>query len=204
VPRFRTDERVRALITNSTKPRIVDYPGQPSIKVGVRGLDDVELDHCRVEAAQKIHDIAKTRRWDPVQTSELDPALLERFVEREIVLRAFIDPDTLEDETPVLFFANVHELKQVGATGVTDLMNVYIEHQEWANPNVSIGPEEEKELVDALGKEQSAALYLTGIEPSILRRLLISSVKRLHDYRTGKCSTSKTSEPSTTPRSEKL
>lgn len=192
--RFNNDERLRALITGPTRYREVDYPGHPEIKIGVRALDDVELDHCRIEAQRKIRDVAKVRGWDPVQTSELDPVLQERFVEREIVLRAFCDVDTINDEKPVSFFANDHELARVGSMGVTDLMNVYIEHQEWCNPNLSLTAEAEKELIEELGKEQSAVPYLTGIEHTTLRRLLISSAKRLRELRTGNSTTSSSSD----------
>lgn len=197
MPRFNTSERIRALITNPTKPRVVDYPGHPDVQIGIRALFDTELDGCRVEAMRRIHDIAKARRWDPVQTSDLDPSLLERFVEREIVLRAVLDPDTVEDEKPIPFFSNDHELSQVGATGVKDLMNVYLEHQEWTNPNLTLGPDEEKELVEELGKGQSAGLYLTGFEPAILRRLLISTVNRLASLQRGRSSTTESASSPT-------
>lgn len=190
MPTFRDNERIRAVITRSTKPRRIDYPGHPDLTIGVRGLDDPELDACRIEAQKKIHDLAKKRAWDPVQVVEIDPELLQRYVEREIILKAFCDPDTVDDDKPTPFFANEHELGRVGSTGITDLMNAYIEHQEWSNPNVTLTQELEDELVEALGKEQSAGVYLMGFEQHVLRRLLISTVKRLHDYRTGKSSTS--------------
>jgi hypothetical protein len=196
VPRF-SDEQVRAIITQPTKLRTVQYPGHPDLLVAVRQLDDVELDGCRIEGQRKLRDLCKLRRWDVVQAAELDPTLLERWVEREIVLRAFFDNDTKDAEHPIPFFSGEQDLVRLGSVGVTDLMMVYTENQEWQNPNVTLSPEEEKDLVDALGKEQSAGLYLTGIEPAILRRLLISTVKRLYDCRTGKSSTSRSADSTT-------
>ena len=196
MPKF-SDERIRAIITRSTKPRVVDYPGHPELQIAVRCLDDIELDGCRTEAQRKVRDIAKKRGWDPGSFAELDPTLMERFVEREILLRAFSDPDTIDHEKPVAFFSSDLELARLGSVGVEDLMQVYTEHQEWSNPNLTLDEGQEKELVESLGNEQSAAVYLTGFEPLMLRRLLISMAKRLRDYRSGKSSTSTSSSDTT-------
>lgn len=196
MPKF-SDTQIRAIITRSTTPRVVEYPGHSDVRVAVRCLDDIEVDGCRVEAQRKMRDIAKKRGWEPSSFAELDPTLLERFVEREIVLRAFLDADTIDREKPEPFFASEMELARVGAAGIDDLMHVYSEHQEWSNPNLSLTEEDEKELVERLGNEQSAGVFLTGFEPLMHRRLLISMARRLRDYRNGKSSTS-TSSPDTT------
>lgn len=198
MPRF-SDEQIRTIITNPTRPRVVTYPGHPDVRIGVRALDDVDLDNCRVEAQRKLRDIAKKRGWDVREMSDVDPTLMERFVEREIVLRAFVDADTIDHENPVPFFSNEHQLSRIGSTGVTDLMELYGENQEWQNPNLTLDAAGEEELIAALGKGPGAELSLTGIEPAMLRRLLISTVKRLNDFRTGKSSTSKSSGSPTTP-----
>lgn len=197
MPRF-SDEQIRAIITQPTKLRTVPYPGRPEILVAVRQLDDLELDGCRIEGQRKLRDVAKKRNWDPVQTSDLDPMLLERYVEREIILRSFFDNDTKDHEHPIPFFGSETELVRLGSVGVTDLMALYTENQEWQNPFVTLSEEEEKELVDALGKEPNGELYLTGFEPATVKRLALTLAKRLADYRSGRCSTSKSSSSTTT------
>lgn len=192
MPRF-SDEQIRAIVTRPTKPRVIDFPGRPEIKIAVKCLDDVELDGCRIEAQRRIRDIAKKRQWEAKELMEIDPVLMERFVEREIILRSYFDPDTVQAEKPIPFFANEHELVQLGSVGVTDLMEAYNENQEWQNPSVSLSEEEEVELIERLGKAQNAEATLTGIALITLRRLLISSAKRLNDYRTGRSSTSNSS-----------
>ncbi len=192
MPRF-SDEQIRAIVTRPTVPRVIDFPGRPEIKIAVKCLDDVELDGCRIEAQRRIRDLAKKRQWEAKEVMEIDPVLMERFVEREVILRAFFDPDTVQSEKPIPFFANETELVQLGSVGVTDLMEVYNENQEWQNPSVSLSEEEEEELIERLGKAQSAEATLTGIALITLRRLLISSAKRLSDYRTGRSSTSSSS-----------
>lgn len=199
MPRF-SDEQVRAIITRPTMYRVVEYPGHPEIKIAVKCLDDVELDGVRIEAQRRLRDVSKKRGWDVRETADLDPALLERWVEREILLRAFFDPDTIALEAPVPFFASELELSKLGSTGVSDLMELYTENQEWINPSCKLDDAAEEELLDLLGKGPSAELTLTAIEPSTLRRLLISTAKRLSDYRSGKSSTSEKSS-STTPSS---
>jgi hypothetical protein len=196
VPRF-SDERIRAILTKPTTPRVVAYPAHPELQIAVRCLDDIDLDLCRVEAQRKLRDTAKARGWDPLATSEIDPVLLERKVEREIVLRAFFDAETLSNEKPTPFFASERELALLGSAGVTDLMEVYAENQDWMNPSVSLSPDEERRLVDELGKERTANATLTAIGPATLRRLLISMAKRLRDYQCGRSSTSSDSESST-------
>ncbi len=197
MPKF-SDTRIRAIITRPTEPRIIDYPGHDDVKVAVRCLDDIELDGCRIEAQRRMRDIAKKRGWEPSSFAELDPTLMERFVEREIVLRAFLDPDTIDNDKPEPFFSSEMELARLGSVGVEDLMQAYTEHQEWSNPNLTLDEEQEKELVERLGNEQSAGVYLTGFEPLMLRRLLISLAKRLHDSRSGKSSISTSSSDTTT------
>lgn len=192
MPRF-TDADIRRALVSQTKPRRVTFPGRPEIPLGVRCLDDLELDDCRIEAQRKLRQRATTRNWNVVEMSALDPTLIERMVEREIVLRAFLDADTIEGDKPVPFFAGEGDLAQLGSTGVTDLMELYTEHQEWTNPHLKMSEEDAKAFLEELGKGQSAELSLTAIEPSMLRRCVISMAKLLSDSLTSRSTTS--SEP---------
>lgn len=194
MPRF-TDADIRRALISPTRPRRVTFPGRPEIPLGVRLLDDLELDDCRIEAQRKIRQRASTRSWNVVEMSALDPTLMERMVEREIVLRAFLDADTIESEKPIPFFAGDGDLAALGSAGVTDLMELYNEHQEWMNPHLKMSEEDERAFLEELGKGPSAELSLTAIEPSMLRRCVISMAKRLADSRTTKSSTSSESEP---------
>lgn len=194
-----TDADIRRVLIRSTRPRRVSFPGHPEIPLGVRLLDDLELDDCRVQAQVKLRERAKQRGWNVLEMGQIDPTLMERMVEREIVLRAFVDPDTIEAERPAPFFISEADLAQLGSTGVTDLMELYAEHQAWMNPHVNLSPEEEEAFLDELGKGQSAEVSLTAIEPSMLRRFVISMAKRLSASRTPRSTTS--SEPEEpTPR----
>jgi hypothetical protein len=185
------------MLSQPTKLRPIPVPGFPDLRVAVKCLDDIELDGCRIEAQRKLRELAKKRGWDPESTATIDPLLMERYVEREVVLRAFFDVDTIDLDKPVPFFASERDLAQLGSTGVTDWMVAYGDNQAWSNPNVELDSAEEKQLLDLLGKGQSADVVLTGIEPRTLRRLLISMAKRLSACRTGKSTTSPTSGAST-------
>lgn len=83
MPRF-SDEQIRAIITRPTAFRVVAFPGQPDIPLAVKCLDDTELDGCRIEAQRRLREVAKKRGWDVRETVDIDPNLMERFVEREI------------------------------------------------------------------------------------------------------------------------
>lgn len=183
-----SDERVRAIISQVREFRVVEFPGHPDIKLAVRVLGDDEYDGCRIEAQRKLWKIGGERSWDPVKVSELDPYLFERFVEREVVLRAYFDHETTSGENPVPFFASESDLSKVGSVVVQDLMQMYLEHQEWVNPTISLSEEEAEELCDSLGKGQAFGAALVAIEPSSLRRLLITMAKRLSNSATGKSS----------------
>ena len=184
-----SDERIHSIITQVRDFRVVNFPGHPDIKVAMRVLGDNEYDGCRIEGQRKLWAIAKQREWDPVKICDLDPTLFERYVEREVVLRAFFDPDTIHSDNPVPFFSSESELSKVGSVVVKDLVELYLEHQEWVNPTVTLSEDDAKELCDQLGKGLAFGASLAAIERDSLRRLLITMAKRLATSATGKSST---------------
>jgi hypothetical protein len=173
------DEKVRALIAKPRKPRVVDYPGG-DFKIGVRLLSDAEIDFCREEAQKQFRKVCEKNRWNPVEGADLDPTLMQRLVEREMIARAFLDASTLENESPAPFFPSASDVATIGASIATALMRIYLEHQDVVNPSVEIIDEEVlAEIVENLKKEPSDAPSLMGIAPSTLRRLVHILARRL-------------------------
>lgn len=184
-----TDDRIRAIITQVREPRVVEFPGQPEVKVAVRALADDEYDGCRVEAQRKIWDLSNQRGWDPVKVVDIDPTLMERFVEREVIVRAYFDAETVNQTNLIPFFSSTSELVSCGSVVISDLMKTYTEHQEWVNPTVTLSGDDVKELCQELGKGRAFGLSLAAIEHASLRRLLVSMAKLLSSSASGKSST---------------
>jgi hypothetical protein len=177
------DERVRAIVLGARAFRTIPFPAQANadngIEVAVRCLSESELDACRIEAQRELRDRAKTRAWDPASTADVDPDLLTRLIERQVVWRAFYDTATIGSETPSPFFPTPRDVETLDSTTTTNLMHAYLEHQEWINPRAGLSDEEVDSLVDALGKAQSVPVLLARYERGTLLRFVTSMGRRL-------------------------
>lgn len=187
--RFNSDPDFAALLSGSKFYRKVPIPFAPEHMIALRTLDDIEIDACRLEGQRKFRKSCEAQKWDPVKASDLDPTLLDRLIEREIIIRAYYDPDTVDGENPIPFFANETELVRLGSVRVTDLMHLYNEHQEIVNPSRVVSEEEMDRIVEALGKGQFDEATLIAIEPSMLRRCIISMARRHYASVSSKSST---------------
>ena len=175
------DERIRALIAKPRAPRVVDYPGG-DFKIAVRILSDEEIDFCREEAQRQFRKTCTKNQWNPVEATDLDPTHMQRLIEREMIARAFLDPDTLTNASPAPFFPSTSDVAVIGAQMATKLMRIYLEHQDVVDPSIEILDEEAlKGIVEALKKEPNDAVSLVAIEPNTLRRLLRILARRLPD-----------------------
>ena len=190
-----TDDRVREIILGATAFRTISFPshtGEPSeVQIAVRCLSEAEIDGCRIEAQRRMRDIAKRRGWDVSEACDVDPDLLQRFVEKSILARAFFDADTISNKTPDPFFASETEVDMLTSVQASSLMSAYVEHQEWTNPFRTLSPEAVEELADTLGKAPMPEGLLGLYAPDTLRALCISLASLVRSTRpTGKSSTS--------------
>ena len=64
---------------------------------------------------------AKEQGWDVLEMSTLDPTLLDRMTEREMLMRSILDADTLEAEKPSAFFTSQADLASLGASRIVYL-----------------------------------------------------------------------------------
>jgi len=177
-----TDERVQAIIRGARAFRVVSFPGAPpeaGVQIAVRLLTEAELDGCRLEGQAKLRAFCETRKWDPTTAVDMEPGLVTRWQERQLVWAAFFDAATIGDPTPRRFFPTYRDVEELDATTVTRLHEAYVQHQEWVAPLNRMEPKEVEELVVALGNGRSASAELHRYERSTLARLCISLASAL-------------------------
>lgn len=184
MPKF-SDDQVRDVIRGTSSFRTIPFPlvdgkQHETVKIAVRCLSEAELDGCRVEAQRRVREIGKLRGWEVRELCDVDPDLIQRFVERSIIARAFFDADTIgTGKTPQPFFASESEVEQLGSIQATTLIRAYTEHQEWTNPFRSLTPDAAKELAETLGKAPKPEALLELYERDTLRSLCISLASAL-------------------------
>jgi len=178
MPKF-TDERVAAALRGPRTFRTIDFPGTSEVKVAVRCLSEAEIDAARLEAQGKLRRECSAKGWDPVASTDMDPDLLRRYTERELVFAAYYDHETVTSGKPERFFPTTGDLASLDATTVSRLFEAYTDHQLWVSPMLTLGDAELKELVTALGNESSASVGLQGFDRSTLARCVISLASRL-------------------------
>lgn len=174
-----TDARVAQILRGSRAHRVIPFPGHDELTVGVRLLSDGECDDCRIQALSELASVAKKRGWDPQFLAEADPEYLQRLIERQIVWRAFHDPDTVDLPEPKRFFPLFADVASLGSVEQARLFEAYLEHQRFVAPLRGLDEEEAEAVVEALGKGQSGPAFLGAFERSTLVHLLISLVRRL-------------------------
>lgn len=181
-----SDEGIAAILSGADHYRKLPLPFAPDVIIAVRSLTDLELDHCRLEGQRRFRAYVEKQGWSPVEAADLDPDLIQRLVQREILINAFYDPDTLEDEKPTPFFASDTELVRLGSVRVNDLYEIYMEHQDAVNPSRHLPDDKIEELIERLGKGPATEATLIAFDQSTLRRCVISMARRLYDSRTNK------------------
>lgn len=176
-----SDDRVRAILLGSRAPVVYRVPvGDAHIEVAIRVLSDADLDAARIAGQGELREWAKKRGWpDPSIVADIDPGLLARFIERQYLWRACLDPETVGNDEPARFFDSPADLQRLDSTVVTRLGELFLEHQEWANPAIGLSTDEVEELIDALGKSEAPAVFLGAYAPSTVRRFALSLVRRL-------------------------
>lgn len=184
------DSKIRAMILGPKRAfRTLEFPGRPDVRIAVRALTEREIDACRVEAQRQFFALCKAREWAAEKVIDIDPLLHARLVDRQIVWRAFYDPDTVTAETPTPFFASDSDLAELDSVTLSDLMAAYAEHQEYVSPSRSLAVEEVERLVEAMGKVHEPAIVLRSLARDSLESFALSTVRQLSISRTGKSAT---------------
>lgn len=168
-----SDESVQASLGRRFTVHTYPFPGLPDVMVGIKLLTDGELDQVRLQAAV----FAKQKQADLL----VDPEFLDRAIHRELVSRAFVDPQRSTEP----FFASQNDVAELDSLTVRSLYELYITHQQALDPYAFCPPEEVERLVATLGKSESSGAALVGVlnlyDAPTLRSLLLSTVSRLRE-----------------------
>lgn len=181
-----SDERLRAIILGPKRAfRVIQFPGRPDVKVAVRALAEHEIDACRVEGQRAFLSVCKAREWTPERANQIDPLMVARLVDRQIVWRSFFDFETITREKPDPFFPNDSDVAELDSVTMSDLLSAYVEHQEFVSPARTLVAEEVEALVEALGKERPQVV-LHSLGRASLESFALTLAKRLTSSRTGR------------------
>lgn len=174
-----SDENIRAIVLGPKRSiRRLQFPSRPEITVAIRALSEGEIDQCRVEAQSEFLSLCKRREWSPERANQIDPLLVARLVDRQMIWRAYFDPDTIDREEPEKFFPSVAHVAELDSVTVTDLTNAYVEHQNFVSPARDLDAKEVDELITALGKGRPEVV-LNTLGLSTLKLFTLSLAKRL-------------------------
>jgi hypothetical protein len=186
-----SDERIRAMLRGRREVRVLPLPGMPEdsdVTVGVRVLTEEEIDAARAEAVQYINTLAKRYRLDGRDMLTVDGELLDREIERQLVFRAFVDPDKGEgDYEP--FFKTPQGVRQLDTVLQRTLFHMYLDHQNFVSPLRGLADPEAEGLAEALGKGQSGRVALGLLDAPTLRTLVHTMAAQLHSALSGRSST---------------
>jgi hypothetical protein len=181
-----SDERVNALILGPKRSfRTIQFPGRPEVLVAVRALAEHEIDACRVEGQRGFLAQCKQREWIPERANQIDPLMFARLTDRQIIWRAFYDPDTTQRADPEQFFASEADVASLDSVTTSDLLSAYVEHQEFVSPLRTLVAPEVDQLVEALGKERPQAV-LHSLGRDSLVSFTLTLAKRLASSQSGK------------------
>lgn len=159
--------------------RVIKWPTRGDIELGVRLLTERELDLCRIEAQRGFRKHFEAIRVDPNSAIDVDPEMLERQIRREIIARAYYDAETINAAEPTPFFPSASAVAELDSVAADELFRMYVEHQDYVNPSVTLTEDEAKELIATLGKEQEARAIFSLFAPDTLVSLLHSLACRL-------------------------
>lgn len=159
------DDIVRASLAGRRQIRKVEFPGRSDLTIGVRALTDAETDQVRLEAIN----YCKKHKVD----STFDPDFFDRVIMREMISRAFVDPDS-DPNDPKPFFGTSSDVAELDVVTVRALYEIYDIHLNIIDPYVSITKDQAMEVASLLGKSQGSAEILKLYDASSLRNLCLS------------------------------
>lgn len=175
-----TSEHLQAILRGRREVRPVPFPGADGVRIGVRILVDEELDYARIEAQRYVKKLGVDL--------DVDPELLDREVERQVIWRAFVNVENPEHPA---FFPSDRDVRSLDSVTVRALFNLYREHQEYVSPLIALDEGGQKALIDALGKGLDPEVAFSAFDSNTLRRLCLSMASQLR----ASAPTSKSSSP---------
>lgn len=156
----------------------IPFPGVPGLEAGVRLLSDREIDDARADAMLYLQMRCKPRGFSVEDFVRIDPDSLEREHERQVIVRAIVDPDS-DPEKPTPYFASVEKVRDLDSLVIQRLWEHYTDWHDAVDPRVGLDEGQIDDLIDAIKKEPGEPVILAHLEHVTLRRLLRSLASRL-------------------------
>lgn len=194
-----SDERIRAMLRGRREVRVLPMPGaedDSGLTIGVRVLTEEEIDAARAEAVQYVNALAKRYKLEGRDMLTVDGELLDREIERQLVYRAFVDPDQGDGKQHPVFFKSPLAVRQLDSVMHRTLFHVYLDHQNYVSPLRGLSDADAEGLADALGKGQNGKVALALLDAPTLRNLARTLAVQLQSALCGKSSTSPDLVPS--------
>ena len=187
------DARLQALLLGRRAIRRVAFPGQPDLEIGFRVLRDSEIDDCRFAASSYLEKRCKAANTTLADYIQIDPDVLDREHQRQVIWRSTFDPDAFDPKNPDAsppFFPNDKQVRELDSSLVACLWGLYVDLLDAVDPRIRLDEEQVKELVFALGKGPESAALLAGFTHATLASCLRSMAALLATSPTGSSSTS--------------
>jgi hypothetical protein len=154
------------------------FPGAEDKEIGVRLLSERDIDLARFEAQMYLERQAKKVQLTLIDFVQVDPESLDREHQRQVILRAFCEPDSAP-EKPVLFFDNIEQVRSIDSVLCQQLWEIYVDWQDTVNPRLSLTEEEVSALVESLKDAPMSNLILAPLERETLQSLARSLAAQL-------------------------
>lgn len=165
-----SEERFRDVVRGRRAIKVYPLPSGEGT-IGLRLVADQQYDDARAAAAAYMKKVGVDLT--------VDPEFFDHEVTRQVLLRACFDPETIDENQPTPFFADVDQIKKLDTRFVEALASLYQEHADWVAPLRSLDEEQTKKFIEALKKGPAPEAYFSGFEHSTLVRLLISLARSL-------------------------
>ncbi len=163
-----------ALMASQREPRRYPFPyplvGGVEIEVAIRLLTDHEIDMARIEAQRYCARIKADLT--------IDPDLLEREVQRQMVWRSTLEPFPTNGspEHPRLFQSD-QDVRMLPAPVIESLHRLYLEHQDRVSPHRVLTDENIGALVELVRARGSIAF--SQYDDAALVRICIALAARV-------------------------
>lgn len=169
-----SDKRLQQMLLGRRAITTMPFPGADEVEIGIRILTDDETDGARMAASQRVIDAAKKRGLDPTQLLLIEPELLDREMQRQVIWRSTVNVETKDADKPAPFFPDPDDIRGLDTIMVETLFQAYVDHQQYISPLKSLDEKETEELVNALGKGPIGEVILSQYDAPTLRKLVRS------------------------------
>lgn len=162
----------RDLLDERLRPQPIDVPGFERGALAVRLLTDGQAREVSTDAWVHLEQQAKDAGVSLVALLEVDPDMLDRERMVQVIARAFIDANDIDNEEAIGFL-RPEMVRDLDSVMVSEIFNRYLAYQDAKGIPIPT-PKQADELLAALRSPNAAAEIATLDEPQL--RSLIASI----------------------------